>query len=306
MSSEELFDSLSNGREYVTMSDLKKWDYLNVLLDGGIVAKDTLKSLFTTSGAAMGRLNNDQFELFIEKLMDKLDLEDENDDNYSEEEEEEEEEEGEDEDEDDDENDDEIAAKDEILINDFEDTEDLEELNLAVGADLEKELEQSLGLRAMAATVKARSFIAEQFVNRVNPPEENNENGLLTDLVTNDLVVPNHVKATQEGRSVGKDILANVFKKLLPKQKSTLTYSDVLKWDLVKALVDSEAIDEEDVQGLFDSCCSPKKKDLTLERFEEFAVKLNTLQIQNGMVLSTHIIMLTLSINVEYILLNEQ
>ena len=78
VSLEELFQELcGKGRDYVTVRDVKKWDYLQDLLADGDLSDDDLAELFEEAGAVGGKLVEDQFDDFIDLLADSLGLEEE-------------------------------------------------------------------------------------------------------------------------------------------------------------------------------------------------------------------------------------
>ena len=62
ISIEELFQELcGKGRDYVTVRDVKKWDYLQDLIADGDLGDEDLLDLFDEAGAVQGKLLEDQF-----------------------------------------------------------------------------------------------------------------------------------------------------------------------------------------------------------------------------------------------------
>ena len=80
ISIDEIFDELrgSGNRDYITISQLRKWDYLSDLLEDGDLPDDDFKQLISESGARDGKMTLEQFEDFVDIMVDFLDLEDEN------------------------------------------------------------------------------------------------------------------------------------------------------------------------------------------------------------------------------------
>ena len=97
--------------------------------------------------------------------------------------------------------------------------------------------------------------------------------------------------------SIGKDMLSNVYKALLPKRKVALTLENVMKWDLVVALMSSSQVTEAEVAELYHRCTgsrsssgtssgasssrgssSGSRKEMSLAQFEDFTMQLNRLQ----------------------------
>ena len=76
ISIEELFQELcGKNRDYVTVRDVKKWDYLQDLIADGDLDDEDLVDLFDEAGAVQGKLQEDQFGDFIDLLADSLGLE---------------------------------------------------------------------------------------------------------------------------------------------------------------------------------------------------------------------------------------
>jgi hypothetical protein len=76
LTSTELFNLISNGRPTITLKDLKCWDYLEELLDSGVIDEGQIKELLKINGEA-GRLNEEQFDGFLDMLIDGLGFENE-------------------------------------------------------------------------------------------------------------------------------------------------------------------------------------------------------------------------------------
>jgi predicted RNA-binding protein with RPS1 domain len=76
LTSTELFNLISNGRPTITFKDLKCWDYLEELLDSSVIDEGQIKELLKINGEA-GRLNEEQFDGFLDMLVDGLGFENE-------------------------------------------------------------------------------------------------------------------------------------------------------------------------------------------------------------------------------------
>eukprot|EP01038_Epipyxis_sp_PR26KG_P013310 gene13310-17832_t len=88
---DELFSEIAHNRDYVTLNDLNKWDYLNELKKTDKddttppITQSIIENLFKkASGNSDRKLNIDQFEYFIDSLVDQLGLVDD-DGSYDEE-----------------------------------------------------------------------------------------------------------------------------------------------------------------------------------------------------------------------------
>ena len=79
MSVEELFGELSDGKPYVTVEDVKRWDYVQELVEAGEMDDHALGVLFMQAGASMRhalrRLKEEDFEDFLEVLADATGVE---------------------------------------------------------------------------------------------------------------------------------------------------------------------------------------------------------------------------------------
>lgn len=63
---DELFQLLSEGRSYITLSDILDWDYMRVLMQYNITSRESLKRIFVKSGAIRGRLQESRFSRFVD------------------------------------------------------------------------------------------------------------------------------------------------------------------------------------------------------------------------------------------------
>lgn len=66
LSAEELFYELSSGRSFITLANLKNWDYMRVLLKNGDLDNEILREMFQASGGFNGRLKKADFNNFLE------------------------------------------------------------------------------------------------------------------------------------------------------------------------------------------------------------------------------------------------
>jgi hypothetical protein len=87
MTIEELFESLSGGKQMITMKDLRRWDYVKEMQEIGELSEETLVELVSKAGGKQQRLGEMQFERFVDMLADSLGLEDESTTDYTGEEE---------------------------------------------------------------------------------------------------------------------------------------------------------------------------------------------------------------------------
>jgi hypothetical protein len=71
---EELFQSLSNRKPFLTLSDIKKWDYARLLMQDGDLTMPVLQSVFQRAGAVRGQLGPEQFGLFLDLFAAELGL----------------------------------------------------------------------------------------------------------------------------------------------------------------------------------------------------------------------------------------
>ena len=76
---EELFYTISNNRNEINLSQLKRWVYIRELRQAGSLTIPILQQIFQKAGGHRGYLNIDQFELFLEIFADTLGLVDEDD-----------------------------------------------------------------------------------------------------------------------------------------------------------------------------------------------------------------------------------
>lgn len=77
MSNEELFQHVSNGKSYITITDLKRWDYMKQLIKDKAIDLPTIQILCKEAGAMQGgKLSENQFELFIDLFAKLLKLDD--------------------------------------------------------------------------------------------------------------------------------------------------------------------------------------------------------------------------------------
>jgi hypothetical protein len=71
---DELFESLSNRKPFLTLSDVKKWDYARLLIQDGSLTVPVLQCLFQRAGAVRGQLGPGKFGLFLDLFADELGL----------------------------------------------------------------------------------------------------------------------------------------------------------------------------------------------------------------------------------------
>ena len=76
---EELFYTISNNRNEINLSQLKRWVYIRELRQAGSLTIPILQQIFQKAGGHRGYLHIDQFESFLEIFAETLGLVDEED-----------------------------------------------------------------------------------------------------------------------------------------------------------------------------------------------------------------------------------
>jgi predicted RNA-binding protein with RPS1 domain len=70
----QLFSYLSNGYDWLTLSHIKKWPYVEFFLKEGMLTNDHLRKMFRDCGGYRGRLTLTQFERFLKIVEEEMDL----------------------------------------------------------------------------------------------------------------------------------------------------------------------------------------------------------------------------------------
>lgn len=74
----ELFERLAGSRRkpYLTLSDLKHWQYVQVLMEDGMLTLPQLKAIFYNAGAQRGQLRLPEFAQFLDLFAEEMGLQD--------------------------------------------------------------------------------------------------------------------------------------------------------------------------------------------------------------------------------------
>lgn len=75
LTSEELFEDLAQGRDWLYFKDIKEWDYARQLLMDREIEESQLREMFNQANPVRGRLDRDAFEDFVDVFVDALGLE---------------------------------------------------------------------------------------------------------------------------------------------------------------------------------------------------------------------------------------
>jgi predicted RNA-binding protein with RPS1 domain len=70
----QLYSYLSNGYDWLTLSHIKKWPYMELFLKDGMLTNDHLRKMFRDAGGYRGRLTLTQFERFLKIVEEEMDL----------------------------------------------------------------------------------------------------------------------------------------------------------------------------------------------------------------------------------------
>jgi len=264
ISIDELFrDLCARGRDYVTVKDVKKWDYLQELMKDGELTDTILAELFVEAGATQGKLLEEQFEDFVDILADTLGLEEQGgdydngltDDDDDEEEEEEEEEEKDDE--------------ELVLINDLNETEDVKPVKKSKKIKQEAEDE--------APDDMAPEDMQLDFDEELNFGLGNGNTGIQNEPVIKEAPILKTDKSLSdhyEQKSKTNDLFQYVFSSVAGK-KGYVSMEDVNAWEFTKDLGFSES----KIKSLF-AKCKPVKGGLGMAEFERLVDMLSATEKQ--------------------------
>ena len=211
--------------------------------------KSTIKALFTASGAALGRLNNDQFEIFIDKLSDKLDLEEDGEE------------------------------EEEIDEGDDADSED-EDGNVEEGIYLDdSDSGSGSGIEGGGEDEDAYLQDGKVIIDDIDgdgPMQDSDDSATATATSSGSGSSRGSSGNGYVKNSIMFDMMSSAFKALLRKGKDTSNLADVLKSDFVKAIITSSNLNERDVADV----CSRVTEELSLAQFQDFIVELASVRKQ--------------------------
>jgi hypothetical protein len=255
MSTEELFAELSKGRDYVTIKEIKRWDYVVDALRDGDITEDDLKELIREAGGRVtgGRLSEDDFDQFIDLFADRLGLED--DENI----------EG---DEDGADADDQESQPPSVLI--LDDT-------LSTDSPPPMPL-----IRARA------SAAADDDDEELDEDDDEEMEDITDDSKNQDPSSSASIDELFQKKASTNDLFQYVFNAVAGK-KAYVSLEDALSWDFAKAMIDNKAVSRSEAERMFiDSIKSNQKlppgqprdaKALDKHGFEAYMEKLSAREI---------------------------
>lgn len=259
LSTEELFEELSQGRPYLTLKEIKKWDYLKDFLDNGDIDEKTLKELISESGGA-GKLNVEQLDTFIDLLVDNLGLSEL--DGYDEE------------------DDDSVELSDdddgEVVMTGSSKKED---------GDLLLIDDFSLSARPSTPSISA-STLATSSVDSSEPedleihmdPDSERGKGFGASSKQSKKVQQASLEEHFEKKSKTSDLLQYIFNDLAG-EKGHVVLSDVLNWEFAQALVEQNGITREGLTKVFEQYANPRDKKADRNAFEKILDKLSEIDL---------------------------
>ena len=256
VSEEEMFMSLSNGKSYLAIRDLKKWDFIQQLMEEGIMDEGGLEDVFALAGSKRGRIDLNGFKEFIQILSDELDMED---------------------------------ADVDVADADSEGTVNTISSSSSTSDDKNEDV-NSTDLFRDSADVTQGSTASKRKRSAVETMSQDEEE--MASEFAELMPVPAPRRSVNMGDSgpepavqkqpfvqlVGNDILQSAFKRLAGRKKS-ISSVDVMKWDYVKALLDEDSLAEKDLNSIFMKCCS-KKNTLDVSQFINFVNTVNELRME--------------------------
>lgn len=282
ISVEELFDELSHGRDYLTIKDVKRWDYLQQFLKDGELTEVDVNELLEETGTA-GKLELDEFEDFVDAMVDRLGLV----------------EEGSDEEYDDDEEEDYVEILEDsgskfdpvVMLDDSEEGargrggddedsssnskrgstegsdefEDFDSISSddAVDDSIERELlgkqekeddpkQLQAGIDGLSDSTAAATGAAG--TKKKNASSDENKNG-------------KSLSEHFEQKSGTNDLLQYLFASVAGK-KGYAVLEDMLQWEFVRALIEDGSTDEAAVRSMYANAQNKKTGNLNIREFE--------------------------------------
>ena len=276
LSTDELFEMLSNGRSYLTISDIKNWSYLKQMITSGIIKMNAVHKIFRQAGAVQGKLMEEQFEDFVDMFSDALQLLNDDDDDENEDEvvdsngdigmtvEQDDNKNGvevtnkriSDDDldalidtelnidvEDDGHDDDDIVAADEL---DEDDSELMITSYIDDDDDNDDDLDASLddGVRKTRSSSSGNAMM---------------EQGLKPSKDIQQYLPSIAAKTDSTNNNNNNNLLSNLFQQL-SNSKTFLEYADIIKWDFVKDLINQDISNSVLIRQAFNDCLSSMKQ----------------------------------------------
>ena len=245
ISVDELFEELSNGRPFITVSDIMKWDYLTELVVEGEVDRDTVMELFKEAGAKGGKLSSvDELDDFIELLTEQLGLVEVGSEG-------------------DDEGDEEGDTEGEgVELSDLEDGEDDSKFYaMSDDTDQEEGDEDEIFIESISYEV-----INDEEEALLSALDLTDDEGVV--IQEKDITNEETLSLSQhyEKKSKNTDLLKYVFN-VVSHNKDHVLLTDVLEWDFVKALFEQGTLSSDKHLAQVFSKCSPKGGKLRLTEF---------------------------------------
>lgn len=304
----ELFTELTNGHYYLTLNHLKKWYYIQTFLEEGHLSNDQLRRIFRDAGGFRGRLNEEQFENFLEMFQDELGLHEEDEVEIDDEgnvivpeDDEEEEYEYVDEDEEGDESQSILAKQEEAKRKAKEEEEDRmmdlieSDLNYFgkhfekfVNSDEEDTLQsfqQSSSTTTSTTNQKTSSKTIspkKSLFRRKNKEEDVEENLQEVQDIKRVTLPPASAKVMnvinpQPTNTIYENILATSFNDLR-KRSEGVNVDDVLRWKLTKSMIADKVIVENEVREIFQKMTDGRSM-MNFQQFQRFSDELRVLDL---------------------------
>jgi hypothetical protein len=269
LSTDELFEMLSNGRSYLTISDIKNWSYLKQMIASGIIKMNAVHKIFRQAGAVQGKLMEEQFEDFVDMFSDALQLLDDDDDEVVDSNgdigvtvEREDNKNGVEVtnksisaddldalidtelniDVEDDGHDDDIIAADEL---DEDDSELMITSYIDDNDDDDDDLDASLGDGVRKTTTSSSSSSGNAMMEQGLKPSKDIQQYLPS-------------LAAKTDSTNNNNMLSNLFQQL-SNSKTFLEYTDIIKWDFVKDLINQDISNSVLIRQAFNDCLSSMK-----------------------------------------------
>lgn len=249
LSTEELFESLSNKRSFLTLGELKKWQYVRqMLLTDGALTPLMLQDLFTQSGARQGRMDVDHFEVFLDLFVDVLGLEEEDGDYFD--------------------------IEDSALDGNGA-SRVKQGANRYLIDDLDESLKESKPTRtsraATTAGTKTDATVGAADVKvtarAANPAKKASKNKTDNQSAS--------ATSTPAADGVAGAFLVDLFQQLSKGKIQYLQYSDLQQWDVLQLLVGKSTALSAQARSVFDACCAGNKgKGMDITALGAFVEKL--------------------------------
>ena len=266
LSTDELFEMLSNGRSYLTISDIKNWSYLKQMITSGIIKMNAVHKIFRQAGAVQGKLMEEQFEDFVDMFSDALQLLNDDDD------------------------DDDHAVVDSngdigVTVEQDDNKKGVEVTNKSISADdLDALIDTELNIDVEddghddddVADDELDEDDSELMITSYI--DDDDLDASLDDVVRKTTTSSSGNAMMEQGLKPSKDIqqylpsiaaktdstnnnnnlLSNLFQQL-SNSKTFLEYTDIIKWDFVKDLINQDISNSVLIRQAFNDCLSSMK-----------------------------------------------